>query len=190
MHELLNLNYRLYVIKFLFYSCYETPKIIKFCLLVVSWNASPSSKSRDDGFPVLQMYQKKRTPNVNVCAKIHFQINISDLSTSTNPKKARFSSNSIFCQSSNEALKSEMFISTVHFGTSVDVERMFFLVRFRHWDPTNPRFGRRCSISYMRKKIERRPVSKIVAIFIAVQNWTWWFFGFTAAYKTITIMLT
>ena len=114
--------------------------------------------------------KKKRTPNVNVCAKIHFQINISDLSTSTNPKKARFSSNSIFCQSSNETLKSEMFISTVHFGTSVDVERMFFLVRFRHWDPTNPRFGRRCSISYMRKKIERRPVSKIVAIFIAVQN--------------------
>ena len=34
----------------------------------------------------------------------------------------------------------------VNFGTSVDVGRIFFMMRFRPWNPTNPRFGRRRSI--------------------------------------------
>ena len=38
----------------------------------------------------------KNTPNVDACAEIHFQIKISDLSVSTQPKLARFSSDSIF----------------------------------------------------------------------------------------------
>ena len=38
----------------------------------------------------------KNTPNVNACAEMHFQMKIPDLSASTNPKKAHFSSNSIF----------------------------------------------------------------------------------------------
>eukprot|EP00493_Phyllostaurus_siculus_P009385 UN09504 len=40
--------------------------------------------------------KKNNTPNVNACAEIHFQMKISDLNAYTNPKKARFSSNSIF----------------------------------------------------------------------------------------------
>eukprot|EP00493_Phyllostaurus_siculus_P002133 UN02145 len=35
-------------------------------------------------------------PNVDACAEIHFQMNIFDSSASTNPKKTRFSSKSIF----------------------------------------------------------------------------------------------
>ena len=35
----------------------------------------------------------KNKPNVNACAEIHFQMKIFDLNASTNPKKARFSSN-------------------------------------------------------------------------------------------------
>ena len=44
----------------------------------------------------LKRTMKKNTPNVDACAEIHFQMKISDLSASTRPKKARFSSNSIF----------------------------------------------------------------------------------------------
>ena len=39
---------------------------------------------------------KRTIYNVDACAEIHFQMKISDLNASTNPKKARFSSNSIF----------------------------------------------------------------------------------------------
>ena len=39
---------------------------------------------------------KKNTPKVDGCAEMQFQTKISDLSVSTNPKKACFSSNAIF----------------------------------------------------------------------------------------------
>eukprot|EP00493_Phyllostaurus_siculus_P010441 UN10584 len=39
-------------------------------------------------------YTKQNTPSVNACAEIHFQMKISGLSASTNPKNS-LSSNSI-----------------------------------------------------------------------------------------------
>ena len=53
-------------------------------------------KPRVGGIPGPEAHHEKNTPNVDACAEIHFQMKISDLSASTNPKKARFSSNSIF----------------------------------------------------------------------------------------------
>eukprot|EP00493_Phyllostaurus_siculus_P017701 UN17974 len=50
---------------------------------------------RVGGNPGIAAYQKN-SPNVNACAEIHFQMKVSDLNASTNSKKARFSSNSIF----------------------------------------------------------------------------------------------
>ena len=40
----------------------------------------------------------------------------------------------------------------VNSGASVDVGHIFFMVRFRPWDPTNPRFGRRRSILWYAKQ--------------------------------------
>ena len=52
-------------------------------------------RSKLDGAPGPEAYHKN-TPNIDACAEIHFQMKISNLSASTNPKKVRFSSHSIF----------------------------------------------------------------------------------------------
>ena len=76
-------------------SCFAYHKML--CLL---------PKSKVGGIPGPEAYQKNNTPNVDACAQIHFQMKISDSSASTNPKKARFSSYSIFkLHSSNSIFK-------------------------------------------------------------------------------------
>ena len=81
-------------------------------------------------------------------------------------------------------LKSEMFILIAKFDASVDVERMLFLVQFKHWDPTNPRFSRGWRISYICEKRTETTTKQLVAICSVVRKWTWRFLGFITTYKS------
>eukprot|EP00493_Phyllostaurus_siculus_P012331 UN12508 len=65
-------------------------------------------KSKVGGIPGPKAYHEKM-PSVDACDEIHFQIKISELSTSTNLKKAHFSSNSIFKLQSPRASFARLF---------------------------------------------------------------------------------
>ena len=47
-------------------------------------------KSNVGGIPAPEVHHEENTPNVDACARIHFQMKISDLSVCTNPKNLAF----------------------------------------------------------------------------------------------------
>ena len=60
-----------------------------------------------------------------------------------------------------EALKSEIFIWKC---ASVDVGRIFYLVRFRPWDPTNTRFWKKTELFFNNAKQDSETTTLLAAV--------------------------
>ena len=128
------------------------------CLVVVSlrffayiWNSSTSWKSRVGGIPVSEFYQKKSYAQRQRLRRMS-QSKWTFPTWALLPTQKMSFSFKFNLRTSNEAPKSEMFISTVKFDASVDVERMLFWYDSDTGDPTNPRFSRSWRISYICEK--------------------------------------